>query len=387
MYAYIDETGNTGSNIFDENQPIFITAALLTKSNFDILHKNSIRKLAAKVGDTELHGNEYGIGKIEDIADGLLSIFKKSDARFFVARAEKKYIAVTKLFDTLFDSFENKAVPWHVYNIRYFRLLMVFKLASILREDVVQIYWKAIIEKNKKKSYQYFNEALTLLKDDIEDLQDKRSKEIATNAVCWALENPESIYLHTNSNSARAGHLPNMAVFPNLLYGIDLISKKWKRPVREIIHDQQNQFQKVLEEWHDMYSKAAAGGIQLPLEEPLTFRRVAGSKFIIKNSSESSGIQAIDTILWLFKKVLQGDDIPFNSARLMKFVFKFGYQSDLSFDGVGSSLKEMVEEVNSKPFGKEEMEKGKRILEFAEMRRQEAMKDYLHNKQNKTSNE
>lgn len=68
-----------------------------------MLFKKSIRKLAARVGDTELHGNEYGIGKIEDIADGLLTIFKKADVRFFVARAEKKYIAVTKLFDTLFD--------------------------------------------------------------------------------------------------------------------------------------------------------------------------------------------------------------------------------------------------------------------------------------------
>lgn len=259
---------------------------------------------------------------------------------------------------------------------------MVFKLASVLREDVVQIYWKAIIEKNRKKSFQVFNEALSLLKDDIDDLQDHRLKEIATNAINWALENPESIYLHTNSNSARAGHLPNMAIFPNLLQGIDLISKKWKRPVREIIHHQQSQFQKILEEWHEMYSKAAVGVINLPLEEPLTFRRVAGSKFIIKNSSESSGIQAIDIVLWLFKKVLQGDSIPLNSTKLMNFVFRFGYQSDLSFDGVGSSLSEMAKDVNSKPFGKKEMENGKNFLEFAEKRRLEAMKNYLDNKQN-----
>jgi hypothetical protein len=35
LYAYIDETGNTGHNLFDEAQPDFFTAALITKGNFD----------------------------------------------------------------------------------------------------------------------------------------------------------------------------------------------------------------------------------------------------------------------------------------------------------------------------------------------------------------
>jgi hypothetical protein len=39
MFAFVDETGNTGENLFDEKQPLFITAALITKSDFDILHK------------------------------------------------------------------------------------------------------------------------------------------------------------------------------------------------------------------------------------------------------------------------------------------------------------------------------------------------------------
>lgn len=380
MYAYIDETGNTGSNIFDENQPYFITASLITKSNFDILQSKNIQKLARKVGETELHGNEYGLGKIEEIASGLLSIFKNSNARFFIARVEKRYIAVTKLFDTLFDSFENKAVPWHVYNIRYFRLLLVFKLTTILRQDVVEIFWKAILEKNKSRAYELFKESLLILKSDLDDFRDKRARELTENAVNWALENPESIYIHTAAKSARAGHLPNMAVFPNMLQGIEMMSRKWKKSVKTITHDQQSQFQKVLEEWHEMFSNAAAGVIEIPFEPPRSLRCVAGSSFIIKCSSESPGIQAIDIVLWLFKKFLDGETIPYNSAKLMNHVFKFGYQNDLSFDGVGKDLEKEMLKINAKPFGETELEKAKRLLEFAEKRRQESMEEYLKNK-------
>ena len=32
LFAFVDETGNTGHNLFDEAQPNFFTAALITKA-------------------------------------------------------------------------------------------------------------------------------------------------------------------------------------------------------------------------------------------------------------------------------------------------------------------------------------------------------------------
>jgi hypothetical protein len=263
--------------------------------------------------------------------------------------------------------------------MRHMRLLTVFKLSTILRTDVVEIFWHAIIEKNKNKSQQLFLDSLSLLQGDIKDLKDKRLIKIVSEAVNWAVENPESIYIHTNSKSARAGHLPNMAVFPNLLKGIDIFSKKWNRKVKVIVHDQQSQFEKVLTEWHTMYSQAAAGVINWPFEKPESFRRVTGSKFIIKSSKDSPGIQAIDIILWLFKKVLQGDTLPVNSAKLMRHVFKFGYQNDLSFSGVGAELEEKVKELNNMSFEKKDLDNAKDLLELAENRRQKEMQEYREN--------
>jgi hypothetical protein len=47
MFAFVDETGNTGENLFDEEQPLFITAALITKTDFDIFIRHGWRSLLA----------------------------------------------------------------------------------------------------------------------------------------------------------------------------------------------------------------------------------------------------------------------------------------------------------------------------------------------------
>ncbi len=115
MYAYVDETGNTGNALFDPEQPVFITAAMMTKTNFDAVWKGDLKAIAGRVGVSALHANELGIGRIEEIADDLLRVIKKADARFVVSRLEKSYLAAAKVFDTYFDAGENLAVPWHAY--------------------------------------------------------------------------------------------------------------------------------------------------------------------------------------------------------------------------------------------------------------------------------
>ena len=61
MFAFVDETGNTGANLLDEAQPDFFTAALITKSNFDLVYDGPVSKLAKKFGDGALHGKDLGL--------------------------------------------------------------------------------------------------------------------------------------------------------------------------------------------------------------------------------------------------------------------------------------------------------------------------------------
>lgn len=91
LYAYVDETGNTGHNLFDAAQPDFFTAAMITKGDFDLTFAAPTKVIAQKLGTQSLHGKEPGLGKLESAAPDLLQLLYAAKANFFVSRVEKKY--------------------------------------------------------------------------------------------------------------------------------------------------------------------------------------------------------------------------------------------------------------------------------------------------------
>jgi hypothetical protein len=60
IYAYVDESGNTGKNIFDEAQPDYFTAALVNVGDFDDRWGRQIEEIAKSVGAQAIHANELG---------------------------------------------------------------------------------------------------------------------------------------------------------------------------------------------------------------------------------------------------------------------------------------------------------------------------------------
>ena len=103
LYAFVDETGNTGHNLFDEAQPDFFTAALITKGNFDISFEKRTKAIADRLKVPALHGKDLGVGRIEAVAPDLLDLLQAAKAHFFVSRVEKRYLLASKVFDTLFE--------------------------------------------------------------------------------------------------------------------------------------------------------------------------------------------------------------------------------------------------------------------------------------------
>ncbi|MEZ5901365.1 MAG: hypothetical protein R3D51_17945 [Hyphomicrobiaceae bacterium] len=117
--------------MFDQAQPDFFTAALITKGDFDAVYASRTRALASSFGATSLHGKDLGIGRLESIAPEFLSLIRSAEAAFYVSRVEKRYLLACKMFDSLFDSGENAAVGWHHYNIRQLRLMLTFKFSTM----------------------------------------------------------------------------------------------------------------------------------------------------------------------------------------------------------------------------------------------------------------
>ncbi|MDE0507777.1 MAG: hypothetical protein OXI17_03985 [Gammaproteobacteria bacterium] len=149
MFVFVDETGNTGANLFDSAQPEFLTGALVTKTDFDVRRSRAVRSLCKRHGISSIHGSVIGVEAVENVAGPLLRILKEVDARFFISRVEKSYLLATKLFDTFFDSGENAAAPWTAYNLKPLRLLLCFKVACLIDEELARNFWTMLMTKSE----------------------------------------------------------------------------------------------------------------------------------------------------------------------------------------------------------------------------------------------
>jgi hypothetical protein len=50
LYFYVDESGHTGPNLFDENQPILYYGVLSSKINLDAAAESRVKKIRKKLG-------------------------------------------------------------------------------------------------------------------------------------------------------------------------------------------------------------------------------------------------------------------------------------------------------------------------------------------------
>lgn len=377
MFAYVDETGNTGSRLLDDQQPVFVTGALLTRSDFDRRFGQELRAIAASVDPAtqEIHAAVLGLAKLEAIAGDLLSLLRKSGPTFAIARVEKRWVLATKIFDTLFDSYENKAVPWHIYNMGPLRLTMVFKLAALLDEESVLLFWSALMEMNRDKARKGMANFCRIVRERVSMLPDERSRQVIGDGLEWAAANPENLGFVHSSKVVRKGHLPNMVGFGNLLAAIEEQSAVWKRPVDTIRHDRQNEFGSAIKNWHELFSNALPGAVVMPFSRKFVPRKVFGSALEISSAKDSPGIQMIDVILWLFSRSLR-QELPEKCQKLMDYVYSRARQDDFSYAGVAADLESTMEDMDRMPFSAADLAEAMRLKDEIEAKRLEGMAAY-----------
>jgi len=380
MYAYIDESGNTGENLFDENQPTFWCGALMTQNDFDITFALDIKLLCSKIGTDTLHANEMGIGKISLIADSISKILEEADAKIHICKIDKKDLAATKLFDTLFDSGENLSVPWHVYNLRQMRLLLLFKFCILLDVDLLKEFWGYYLKSNEQDVNRGLNQIFAKIRSRVEMLPDKRSKKLIVEALDWATENPEAIYAHSVGKLQRQSHFPNVVAFPEILKAIDNRSKIWNSPILKIKHDRQDQFKSCLEYWHQIFANASDTPIYLIGEEELILRRAANSDLVFLRDSDSVGIQVVDIILWITKKLSEGQHFSKELDRLFYYLEYNTSFYELSLNFLNYYLSDFINKLELEPLSAEALSKGKKLLKDSEKRKQKKMREYVKQK-------
>jgi NCAIR mutase (PurE)-related protein len=67
MFAFIDESGNTGPNLFDPEQPVFYSVAVISKRDLDVEYATEFLRLANSCGASSLHAAELGVAALEKL--------------------------------------------------------------------------------------------------------------------------------------------------------------------------------------------------------------------------------------------------------------------------------------------------------------------------------
>lgn len=166
MYIYGDESGHTGKSIFDK-PPFYLQGAILSVVDTEPLLRPICDRYKKNLNVERLHANELRQHVVEEISLVLLEAL--SDVRwvFHITAVEKRYLAVTKFVDSIFDSAENKGVRWLWYNHEFFRHTLCCLFDELLPMTMKQTFWEAYLKDDYARISAVIQFALDQLHDDI----------------------------------------------------------------------------------------------------------------------------------------------------------------------------------------------------------------------------
>lgn len=334
MHYYVDESGNTGLELFDKNQPVLYYGVLGAQANLDVIAKPLLEELRKELGVKRIHANELGVGKLTPIAHKIARFSKKNDLRFSLLRVVKPDHAIISFFDQVFDAGLNKAVRWQDYwtPLRY---MLLFKVAYLFDEELAKYAWKARRQVNPAQCAQMLTILCDRLCDKIDKLPDARSRELISGALKWASANPHEISYGVGNHDTALQISPNLVGFQNVLMLIAKQSSTRNKKVRKITVDRQTEFNKAQGELSGVYQKLRGHDMELGPGMPrFDFSTMPETPPIFTPGDESSGLELVDVSLWIAKRLREEKPISQELHELLMAQGKRGLMDEVSLSGM-----------------------------------------------------
>jgi hypothetical protein len=374
MYFYVDESGHTGSMLFDASQPTLYYGVLSSDLNLDVLAEENLTRIRKRLGVARLHAGELGNAKLSLIADDLLAMQKSYKLRFDFYRVRKPDHSIISFFDQVFDSAMNKAVAWSHYwtPMRYVTLL---KLAYLFDEDVAKAAWAARIDSNKIRAEAGLVDVCKKLLSRVENLPDIRSRQIIKDALVWAEKNPSEISYNCDDKNQVKQISPNIVGFQFVMHGIANRIKLRQRQAFSIIVDRQTEFNQAQKTLAQFFSDASGlrskSGPGMP-EVDFSSMPKTPIKFVA--GTDSAGLELVDVYLWIFKRIFEKREIAEELIPLFRSQLNKGRTDEVSLEAISNRWTQWfdnlpeVDEMTS-----EQLLKARKILAIQEVQRQDAM--------------
>ncbi|MFB3813085.1 MAG: DUF3800 domain-containing protein [Terriglobales bacterium] len=367
-YAYADESGHSGLKLFDTEQDTFWTATVIAFSDLDQKYNTFHQELLRLAGKPELHGNELGFGRIEKIAGRLAWFIRQKKLRFSFVRIFKPYLATTKMFDLVFDSGTNPAVPPHAYGVRQLRLLNLLHFAQLLTTDDLNEFWDLFQAQDAER----FGRLLATVRDRVKDMPyDARSIQILADVLDWGSKHPDAVL-----DPFGEGDSPNFVAFTALFDHLHSFHKQYGHMIECFVHDEQDQFVPHFAKAFEFLTKFHSELEPLAMITDIVPISSFNCNLEVRSSSSSFGLQIVDVCLWLCKRVMERHDRPRGQcAVLFECLAENSYIKDYDFDMLIREVKAGADYLESRDYTDEEFENARNILAEIEQTRVRRLQD------------
>lgn len=199
MFFHIDESGNTGNNLFDSAQPILSYGLLSSRANVDELGVQQHRDMLGLLQVDALHAAELGVARLESIAPLLIELQKKMRFDFDYYYLDKRVYALVQFFEAVYDAGLNDAVAW-VHYWTPMRFFLIGLLLNFMDEELLRRSWSLSSEKRISRR---FDEVISLLRDVRARIVvcelDARTKEILIDPLDFGIANPSKLDFGTSN--------------------------------------------------------------------------------------------------------------------------------------------------------------------------------------------
>ena len=334
MFFYVDESGQTGLHLFDENQPFLYYGVLTSKTNLDILAASKVTSLRKRLGVDRLHASHLGNGRLVEIINDINALKRKYDLTFDFYRVAKADHALICFFDQVFDQGLNPAVPWTAYwtPLRY---ILLIKLSYLFDDELLKKAWNARIAVNNARAEELLREVCEVLIGRVKFLPDARSREIITDTLHWVIKNTSEIYYNVNKKKDALQISPNLIGFQCVMHGIANRLKKTDRKASRIIVDQQSEFNAAQEFIADFYHKGKSvpwvNGPGLPV---MDLKHMPSVPISCTAGTESIGLELVDIFIWIFKRHMENKALAPELYSIINYQLHRGRYNEISINAI-----------------------------------------------------
>jgi len=240
FHVYCDESGNTGVNLFDLNQPLLVVGGWLVNDGFievaEQIVRNYIRLL--KPRDNELHGvrllrSEVGTRSILNLMHDLYKLYCGPICQV----VEKRFLLVGHVFEIFMNPRSNPNIPYSFEDMWEDKRELAEKVYS-LPDAVLAEFAEA-----------YDTLDCSLLLDSLRNITtvlSLRSETKLADLMLGSLPNIDTIVDYINTGRVHFDSItlntPNVASFHMFFHSLEHIGREAKIPKITLVHDESPQF-------------------------------------------------------------------------------------------------------------------------------------------------